>query len=147
MLAAALLFEIFLAKSRHLKQLYYIGDNFSTTILYGLNANLVKTLCFALSAALSAFGGALMTCRLKHPHVTVGANLEISVITAAVIGGASIFGGRGSMFRTMLGVLFVFLLQNGMTSYDINSYVQQIILGSILILAICLDVRINGKRT
>ncbi|MDR0362193.1 MAG: ABC transporter permease [Planctomycetota bacterium] len=147
MVAVAVLFELFLARSRHLKQLYCIGNNFSTTILYGLNANLVKILCFSASAALSAFGGALMTCRLKHPHVTVGANLEIGIITAAVIGGASIFGGRGSMVRTMLGVFFVFLLQNGMTSYNINTYVQQIILGSILILAIHLDVRINGKRT
>ncbi len=137
MLVVALLFELFLARSRHLKQLYYIGNNFSTTILYGLNANLVKIVCF---------GGALMTARLKHPHVTVGANLEISIITAAVIGGASIFGGRGSMVRSMLGIFFVFLLQNGMTSYNINTYVQQIILGSILILAIYLDVRINVKK-
>jgi ribose transport system permease protein len=147
MVLTAVLLEILLVRSRHLKQLYYIGGNFSTTILYGLNANLVKILCFGASAGLAAFGGALMTARLKHPHVTVGANLEIGVITAAVIGGASIFGGRGSMIRTMLGVFFVFLLQNGMTSYNINTYVQQMILGSILILAICLDVRINGKRT
>lgn len=146
MLVVAILFEIFLSRSRHLKQLYYIGHNVSTTILYGLNANAVKCACFALSAALSAFGGALMTARLKHPHVTVGANLEISVITAAVIGGASIFGGRGSMIRTMLGVFFVFLLQNGMTSFRINTYVQQIILGAILVMAIYIDVRINAKR-
>lgn len=146
MVAVAIACEIFLVRSRHLKQLYYIGDNYSTAILYGLNADLAKIVCFAASSSLAAFGGALMTARLKHPHVTVGANLEISVITAAVIGGASIFGGRGSMVRTMLGVLFVFMLQNGMTSYDINSYVQQIILGSMLILAICLDVRINAKR-
>ena len=147
MLAAAAVLEIFLVKSRHLRQLYYIGHNFSTAMLYGLNANAAKCVCFALSAALSAFGGALMTARLKHPHVTVGANLEIGVITAAVIGGASIFGGRGSMIRTMLGVFFVFLLQNGMTSYNINTYVQQVIMGSILVLAIYIDVRINAKRT
>ncbi|MDR3211751.1 MAG: ABC transporter permease [Planctomycetota bacterium] len=146
MLVVALIFEIFLTRSRHLKQLYYIGHNFSTSVLYGLNANAVKCACFALSAALSAFGGALMTARLKHPHVTVGANLEISVITAAVIGGASIFGGRGSMIRTMLGVLFVSLLQNGLTSFNINTYVQQIILGAILVLAIYIDVRVNAKK-
>ncbi|MDR1966388.1 MAG: ABC transporter permease [Synergistaceae bacterium] len=144
MIAIALALEILLAKSRHLKQLYYIGHNFDTTILYGLNANAVKCACFAISAAMSAFGGVLMTARLAHPNVTVGSNLEISIITAAVISGASIFGGRGSILRTMLGVTFVFTLQNGMTSYNINTYVQQIILGVILILAIYLDIRANS---
>jgi ribose transport system permease protein len=145
--ALALVFEVLLAKSRHLKQLYYIGHNADTAVLYGLGAGTVKCLCFALSAAMSAFGGALMTARLAHPNVTVGSNLEISVITAAVISGASIFGGRGSMIRTMLGVLFVFMLQNGMTSYNVNTYVQQIILGAMLILAIYLDIRVNAKKT
>jgi ribose transport system permease protein len=147
MLAIALVFEILLAKSRHLKQLYYIGHNADTAVLYGLDAGGVKCVCFALSAAMSAFGGALMTARLAHPNVTVGSNLEIGIITAAVIGGASIFGGRGSMIRTMLGVLFVFMLQNGMTSYNVNTYVQQIILGAMLILAIYLDIRVNAQKT
>ncbi len=146
MLLIALILEILLWRSRHLKQLYYIGHNVATAVLYGLSANRVKCLCFMLSAALSAFGGALMTARMAHPHVTIGSNLEINIITASVIGGASIFGGRGSMIRTMLGLFFVSMLQNGMTSYNINTYVQQIILGSILVLAIYLDVRLNAKR-
>lgn len=146
MLIVAVIFEIFLSKSSHLKQLYYIGHNIDTTIIYGLNANTIKCVCFALSACLSAFGGALMTARLAHPHVTVGSNLEISTITAAVVSGASIFGGRGSVVRTMLGVLFVFILQNGMTSYNINSYIQQIVLGTILISAIYLDIRVNAGK-
>ncbi len=146
MLVVALIFELLLWRSRHLKQLYYIGHNVATAVLYGLSANRVKCLCFMLSAALSAFGGALMTARMAHPHVTIGSNLEINIITASVIGGASIFGGRGSMIRTMLGLFFVSMLQNGMTSYNINTYVQQIILGSILVLAIYLDVRLNAKR-
>ncbi len=146
MVVVALVFEFLLIRNRHFKQLYYIGHNYSTTILYGLSANAVKVICFGVSAALSAFGGALQTARLNHPNVTIGANLEISIITAAVIGGASIFGGRGSMVRSMLGLLFVFMLQNGMTSYNINTYIQQIILGAILVLAIYIDVRVNRKR-
>jgi ribose transport system permease protein len=147
MVAAALVFEVLLARSRHFKQLYYIGNNTDTAVLYGLNAGVVKCLCFAFSSAMSAFGGTLMTARLAHPNVTVGSNLEIGIITAAVISGASIFGGRGSMIRTMLGVLFVFMLQNGMTSYNINTYVQQIILGAMLILAIYLDIRGNAQKS
>lgn len=146
MILAALVFEILLYKSKHLKQLYYIGQNVNTSILYGINTNFVKIVCFAVSAALSAFGGTLMTARLAHPNVTVGNNLEISIITAAVLGGASIFGGKGSMIRTMLGILFVFVLQNGMTSYNVDTYIQHVIMGTILILIIFIDVRMSAKR-
>ncbi len=146
MLAVVVVMGVLMLRLRQLKQLYFIGQNFDTSIIYGINANAAKRLCFAVSAGLSAFGGTLMTARLNHPDVTVGANLEIFIITAAVVSGASIFGGRGSIPRSMLGVLFIFILQNGMTAYNIDSYVQQIILGSILILAIYLDLRINKRK-
>lgn len=146
MLVVAVILEILLNKSRYFKQMYYVGHNMETTILYGIKANRVKMICFAVSAMLSTFGGALMTCRVKAPNVTVGSNLEVTMITAAVIGGASIFGGRGSMVKSMLGLLFIYTLRNGMTAYRIDSYVQQIILGVILILAIIADIRITAKR-
>lgn len=146
MILVAVVLELFLIKSWHMKQLYYIGHNMDTTVMYGLNAGRVKILCFGVSAAVSAFGGCLMTARLAHPDVTVGSNLEISIITAAVISGASIFGGRGSMVRSMLGVFFIFLLQNGLTAFNVNSYIQQIVVGVILIAAIYLDLRVNRKK-
>jgi ribose transport system permease protein len=147
MIVTTIIFEIFLNKSKFLKQLYYMGQNVNTSIIYGLNTGRVKCVCFAVSAMLSAFGGAAMTARLAHPNVSLGNNLEINIITAAVIGGASIFGGRGSMLRTMMGIFFVFLLQNGMTSFNVHNYVQHIIMGVMLILAIYLDVSTNAKRT
>lgn len=146
MLIVAIILELLLSKTWHLRQMYAIGDNMETARLYGLRPNLVKSLCFAASAGLSAFGGAMATARLKHPDVTVGGDLEVTIITAAVIGGASIFGGRGSVIRSMLGLFFVAMLQNGMTAYGINSYIQQVILGVVLIAAIYLDLRINGKQ-
>lgn len=146
MVCLAIVFEIFLAKSKHLKQLYYIGHNMETTMIYGLNATRVKMICFALSAGLSALGGALMTARLNHPHVSVGAGLEVSMITAAVISGASIFGGRGSMVRSMFGLLFIAVLQNGMTAFNVDSYIQQVIIGVILIISIYMDIRVNKKK-
>ena len=145
MVISAIVLEVFLYKSRHLKQLYYIGQNVNTSSLYGLNTNFVKVVCFTLSSMLSAFGGCLMTSRLAHPNVSVGLNLEISVITAAVLGGASIYGGRGSMVRTMLGIFFVFVLQYGMTAYGVDSFIQYVVMGSILIMIIFIDVRMNKK--
>lgn len=146
MLVIVVVFEILLNKSRFFKQMYYIGHNVETTILYGIRANKVKIIAFMVSAMMSAFGGALMTARVKAPNVTVGSDLEVTMITAAVIGGASIFGGRGSMVRSMLGLVFIYMLKNGMTAYGIDSYVQQIVLGVILILAIIVDIRMTAKK-
>lgn len=146
MVVLAVILEILLNKSRYFKQMYYVGHNMETTILYGIKASKVKIVCFVVSAMCSAFGGALMTCRVKAPNVTVGSNLEVTMITAAVIGGASIFGGRGSVVKSILGLLFIYILRNGMTAYRIDSYVQQIILGVILILAIIADIRISKKK-
>jgi ribose transport system permease protein len=146
MIVTAFILEVFLYNLRHLRQLYYIGQNVNTSLLYGLNVGFVKCICFAVSAAFSAFGGALMTARLAHPNVSVGNNLEIQIITAAVLGGASLFGGRGSMVRTMLGILFIFMLQNGMTSFNVHIYVQQIIMGLMLIFVIYLDVSMSVKK-
>jgi len=146
MLIVAIILEVLLSTTWHFRQMYASGDNMETARLYGLRAGMVKRLCFAVSAALSAFGGAMATARLKHPDVTVGGDLEVTIITAAVIGGASIFGGRGSVVRSMLGLFFVAMLQNGMTAYGINSYIQQVILGIVLIAAIYLDLRINEKQ-
>ena len=133
-------------KSRYFKQMYYVGHNMDTTVLYGIKADRLKMVCFMVSAMLSTFGGALMTCRVKAPNVTVGSDLEVTMITAAVIGGASIFGGKGSMIKSMLGLAFIYILRNGMTAYRIDSYVQQIVLGIILILAIIIDIRISAKK-
>ncbi|MDD3796299.1 MAG: ABC transporter permease [Lachnospiraceae bacterium] len=146
MLAVVVILEVLLNKSKYFKQMYYIGHNMETTILYGIKSNKVKTICFAVSAMLATFGGALMTCRVKAPNVTVGSNLEVTMITAAIVGGASIFGGRGSIAKSMLGLLFIYILRSGMTAYHIDSYVQQIILGLILIGAIIIDIRISRKK-
>jgi ribose transport system permease protein len=146
MILSAVILEIFLYKSRHLKQLYYIGQNVNTSILYGLNTNQIKVICFIVSAMFSAFGGCLVASRLAHPNVSYGQGLEMSIITAAVLGGASIYGGRGSMVRTMLGILFVFILQKGMVAYRVDSFIQHVVMGAILIVVILIDVRMNQKR-
>ena len=146
MVVSAIILEVFLYKSRHLKQLYYIGQNAQTASIYGLNTNQIKVICFIVSAMFSAFGGCLVASRLAHPNVSYGQGLEMSIITAAVLGGASIYGGRGSMVRTMLGTLFVFILQKGMVAYKVDSFIQHVVMGVILVVVILVDVRMNQKR-
>ena len=144
-IALALIFDFLLKKSKIFRQMYYIGSNFDTCTLYGINANRVKQCAFAFSGFMSALCGAFKTARFAHAAPDTGSNLEILVITAAVLGGASIYGGKGSVGRTFLGLIFIYALQTGLTAYGVDSYTQQVIIGAILILAIGLDILMNRK--
>ena len=123
--------------------MYYIGHNMDTCNLYGIHVNQIKCWAFAFSGAMSAVCGVVKTARFAHAATDTGYNLEILIITAAVLGGASIFGGKGSVLRTFLGLIFLYAFQTGLTAFAVDSYVQQIIIGIILILAIILDIVLN----
>lgn len=144
-IALVLVSDFLLRRSKILRQMYYVGHNEDTCTLYGIHAARVKRLAFAFSGAMAAVCGAFKTARFSHAATDTGYNLEIMIITAAVLGGASIFGGKGSVGRTYLGLVFIYALQAGLTAFAVNSYVQQIMIGVILILAIILDIVLNRK--
>ncbi len=146
MIGLSIVFDILLKTSKPFRQMYYIGNNYDTCTLYGINANRVKRFSFAFSGFMSAFCGAFKTARFAHAAPDTGNNLEILVITAAVLGGASIYGGKGSVVRTMLGLIVIYALQTGLTAFSVDSYIQQVIIGSILIFTIGLDI-IVSRRT
>lgn len=137
--------DFLLKRSKLFRQMYYIGHNVDTCTLYGIHAARVKCMAFAFSGAMAAVCGAFKTARFAHAATDTGYNLEIMTTTAAVLGGASIFGGKGSVGRTYLGLLFIYALQAGLTAFAVDSYVQQIIIGAILIAAIILDIVLNRK--
>lgn len=143
--ALVLLFDFLLKRSKPFRQMYYIGHNVDTCTMYGINANRVKQFAFAFSGAMASVCGAFKTARFAHAATDTGYNLEILTITAAVLGGASIFGGSGSVGRTFCGLLFIYALQAGLTAFAVDSYVQEIIIGVILILAIIVDIVLNSK--
>lgn len=141
----SVLFDFLLKKSKPFRQMYYIGNNYDTCALYGINANRVKRISFAFSGLMSALCGTFKTARFSHAAPDTGSNLEILIITAAVLGGASIYGGKGSVCRTLLGLVFIYALQTGLTSFDVDSYTQQVIIGAILIATIGLDIIMNKQ--
>ena len=85
------------------------------------------------------FRSILLTARVNTGEATLGATLLIESITAVVIGGVSFFGGIGRVGNVLLGAIFVSLMTNGMNMLRIDSYVQQIVLGCLLILAVVVD--------
>jgi ribose transport system permease protein len=140
-----IILEILLSWSSIFKRMYYVGQNVETAKIYGIDADKIKILIFALSALTASFGGILGASRVGHAAVTAGNGLEFTMVTAAVLGGASLFGGKGSILRSAVGLFFMTLTLNGMISYSIDPYIQQIVLGIILIIAVALDIIFNKR--
>jgi ribose/xylose/arabinose/galactoside ABC-type transport system permease subunit len=146
MVLIVLVFEVLLQKAPSFKQLYYVGHNEETAKLYGIKTNKLKVLSFAACALTAALGGIIATSRITHSDILTGSGLEFSLITACVVGGASLAGGRGGMLKSAAGMLFIALLTNGMIIYRIEPNLQQVVIGIILVIAVSIDVWINKYK-
>ncbi len=138
--------EVLLKKTPAFKKFYYIGNGQETARLYGIKSDRYKRIAFAISALTAAIGGIVATSRITHSDVLTGYGLEFSLITAVVVAGASLAGGRGSVLKAALGMIFIAMLANGMTIYRIDPFIQQVMQGIVLIVAVFLDVRMNSKK-
>lgn len=113
-----------------------IGGDEQTTALVGVSVNMVKVQAFAVSGALGGLAGALLASRLGTGTGTMGDFLMLETITAVVVGGTAITGGVGGVARTLLGVLVVAMLSNGMNLLAVHPYLQTIIRGLVILLAV-----------
>lgn len=113
-----------------------IGGDEQTTKLVGVSVDLVKIQAFALSGALCGLCGALLASRLGTATGTMGDFLMLETITAVVVGGTAITGGVGGVARTLLGVLVVAMLSNGMNIIALHPYLQTIIKGCVILIAV-----------
>ena len=138
--------EILLKKTPLFKKLYYIGFHAHSAALYGCRVGRTKAVCFMVSALTAAFGGIIATSRITHSDINTGSGLEFTMLTACVIGGCSMLGGKGSILHAVLGLLFLAMLTNGMIIFKIDPYMQNIAVGIILVLAVFADVQMNRKK-
>jgi ribose transport system permease protein len=145
MLALVLVGDLLLRNSRFFRQSYYIGGNERAARLSGINVDLVKIINYCLVAILAGIAGLLITARFGSASVTVGNGVEMRVITATIIGGASLSGGEGSVFGAFLGALFMAVLANALNLLGVDVYWQNLVTGLILIIAVVVDV-INERR-
>jgi ribose/xylose/arabinose/galactoside ABC-type transport system permease subunit len=121
------------------RMLYAVGGNSETSRLAGIPVNKIKLSAFILVGAMSALSGILMTARLGSAQPGAGVGFELLVITSAIIGGTSLFGGAGTLFGTAFGALFMTILTNGMTMIRISPYWQQLVLGIVIIISVAID--------
>ena len=145
MLVLVIVGEILVRNTRFFRQSYYIGGNEKAARLSGINVDLVKIFNYCLVAALAGVAGLLITARFGSSSVTVGGGLELRVITATIIGGASLNGGEGSVLGAFLGAMFMAVLANSLNLLGVDVYWQNLITGLILIVAVVIDV-LNEKR-
>lgn len=145
MLIVVLLFA-HLAKYRSFfRRYYFIGSNEKAARLSGIDVEKMKVWGFVISATLAGVAGILLSSRLGAALSTSGRGLEMRVITAVILGGASLSGGYGKIWGAFLGALFMALINNLLILSRVSGYWQEIILGAILIVAVGIDQMILKK--
>ena len=139
------------------REIYAVGGNPSAAVLTGINVKKVQTITFVIAGFMTAVGAILMSARLNSGSPNYGQTLELQAIAAAVVGGASLAGGRGNILATFMGAMTIVIVQNGLNLNAAPSSVQNVVLGLIILLAVGIDMwrseisnlmrRVFGRKT
>ena len=125
---------------------YAIGGNEEASVLSGINTKYIKTMIYGLCGMLSGFAAMLLTARLNSAQPIAGLMYELDAIAAVVIGGTSLMGGEGRISGTLIGALIMQVLRNGLNLLGVSSFIQQTIIGSVIIIAVLIDMLLKKKR-
>ena len=147
-LAAGAVAHFVLAYTRFGKYALVIGDNEAAARAMGVRVQHQRISLYVLSGTMAGLAGLLFMARTNAGDPTAGLNYELTAITATILGGTNLFGGRATVFGTLVGALIMGVLQNGLNLLAVSSYYQQIAIGSVLVLAVWLDRlrRQEGRR-
>jgi len=145
--AIAALGVILLSRSRLGFNTYAVGGNQEAARLVGINTKAVKLSAFVLSGATAAIAGVLGLSFLSYVQGVTGTGLELTVISAVIIGGAALFGGSGTMWGTIIGVAFIGLLQNILNINGISSFWQTVVTGLVIVVAVAFDTWQRKRKT
>jgi ribose transport system permease protein len=137
--------DVLLRKSALLRQLYYIGSNERAARVSGINVERARIGVYLITALLAGVAGILSTAKFSAAIPLMGTGTELKAIAAAVIGGASLYGGEGTVLGGTLGLIFLALIQSVLVLLNISVYWQGFIAGTVLLLAVSLDVLIHRR--
>ncbi len=121
------------------RQMFAIGGNPNAARFSGVNVKRVTMISFVLAGTMAGFGAILMAARLNSGSPNYGVGMELSAIAAAVIGGASLQGGKGNVISTLFGALTITIVQNGLNLHAVETSVQGVVIGLIIMLAVFID--------
>ncbi len=134
-----LLTHLFLKYTQFGRAVYVVGGNSTAAKLSGIKVSFILMGVYGISALYAGIAGIINTGKLASVSPTIGSGMELLVAAAVLLGGTSFKGGEGTVMGTTLGVLFIGVLQNGLSLSGISSYWQEVITGAILIFAILLN--------
>jgi len=143
---AFLVAHLALSRTQFGRYVYAMGSNEEAAILSGINVVKHKILVYVVSGLCAGVAGVVLTSRVVSGQPTLGETQELYSIAAVVIGGAKISGGVGSMGRTFMGVLVLGILGNGLNLIRVSSYVQNIVIGAIIVGAVFVDMARERRR-
>jgi len=142
----ALIGDYMMRHSAFLRQVFYVGSNSKAASLSGINVSKVKMLVYIIVAILAGIAGILTLSRFNVATPSAGLGTEMRVMSAAIIGGASLSGGEGTVFGAVLGVILLALVNNGLVLLNVSVYWQDLISGIILLAAVTLDYVNHTRR-
>ena len=137
--------QFILSRTKFGRYVYAIGGNEDAARLSGVTVDKIKILVYTISGFTAAIGGIILSARLASGQPTLGLGMELDAIAAVVLGGTSLFGGKGHVWGTLFGALFLTVLGNGLNLMGVSSFWQQVMKGAILLIAVMAYER--GKRT
>ena len=138
-LVVCVVLHVFLTRTAVGRDIYAIGGNKQAAILCGIPVNSRLTLVYALSGALAGLAAIVLAGRMNSGFPLAGSGAELDSIAAVIIGGASFFGGVGTVSGTLVGALIIGVLRNGLNLLDVSSYWQAAIIGVVIVIAVWID--------
>lgn len=139
MIVVFIVSHIVLTKTRFGRYVYAVGGNPEAARLAGIRTNIILISVYVICGVLAALSGILLASRINSGQPNAGLMYELDVIAAVVVGGTSLFGGRGTIIGTFIGTMLIAVLRNGLNLVNVGSYVQQVVVGVVIILAVLID--------
>jgi inositol transport system permease protein len=138
-LVAAAICHVVLSQTRYGRQIYAVGGNQEAAHLVGIANDRILVSVYVIVGALAGLAGFILMGRLNTAEAIAGGGYELTVIAAVVIGGTSLFGGSGSVAGTMIGAILIGVMVNGLVLMNVSSYIQQVIIGLMIVAAVAFD--------
>jgi ribose transport system permease protein len=147
MIAVYAIAHVLLTRTTFGRYVYAIGGNEEAARLSGVRVRLHKTLIYGVAGLMSAVAAVILTARLNSAQPIAGMMYELDAIAATVIGGTSLMGGEGTLVGTLVGALIMGVLRNGLNLLGVSSFLQQIVIGGVIVGAVLVDTMLKRHRT
>lgn len=146
MIVVYILAHFVLTRTKLGRYTYAIGGNEEAAILSGVNVKFYKTVIYGICGMLSGLAAVILTARLNSAQPIAGIMYELDAIAATVIGGTSLMGGEGRILGTLIGAFIMGVLRNGLNLLGVSSFIQQIVIGSVIIIAVLIDMALKKRK-